>query len=116
MALRNTFEVIMAVNLRLIKFVFGFKTPESLQPTSNQGVPGRMVTLKALMKGMRTEFLNGELFGNMYEAEVLTKRWIRYYNEIRPHSSLNGKPPAPQSILPPSLGYCVNLDYPVTKG
>jgi len=25
---------------------------------------------------MRDEFLNGELFGNMYEVEVLTKQWV----------------------------------------
>ena len=49
---------------------------------------------------MRDEFLNGELFGNMYEAQVLTKRWVEYYNTIRPHSSLGGRPPAPQSIIP----------------
>lgn len=49
---------------------------------------------------MRDEFLNGELFGNMYEAKVLTDRWVRYYNEIRPHSALEGRPPAPQSIIP----------------
>lgn len=49
---------------------------------------------------MRDEFLNGELFGNMYEAEVLTKRWVWHYNTIRPHSSLGGKPPAPQAIIP----------------
>ena len=47
---------------------------------------------------MRDEFLNGELFGNLKEAEVLTKRWIEYYNTIRPHSSLGGK--APQTIIP----------------
>ena len=46
---------------------------------------------------MRDEFLNGELFGNMYEVEVLTKRWVKYYNEIRPHTSLRGK--APQMII-----------------
>ena len=46
---------------------------------------------------MRDEFLNGELFGNLYETEVLTKRWVKYYNEIRPHSGLGGRPPAPQS-------------------
>ena len=39
---------------------------------------------------MRDEFLNGELFGNMYETQVLTKRWVEYYNTIRPHSSLGG--------------------------
>jgi len=49
---------------------------------------------------MRDNFLKGELFGNMYEAEVLTKQWLAYYNTIRPHSSLGGKPPAPQMIIP----------------
>jgi len=48
---------------------------------------------------MRDEFLNCELFGNMYEAQVLTKRWVRYYNEVRPHSALRGK--APQMIIYP---------------
>ncbi|NLB91631.1 MAG: transposase, partial [Clostridiales bacterium] len=48
---------------------------------------------------MRDEFLYGELFGNMYEAQVLAKRWVHYYNTIRPHSSLSGKPPAPQSVI-----------------
>ena len=48
---------------------------------------------------MRDEFLNGEIFGSFYETEVLTKRWVKYYNEIRPHSSLGGKPPAPQSLV-----------------
>jgi len=49
---------------------------------------------------MRDEFLKGEIFGNMYETEVLTKRWVTYYNTVRPHSSLGGKPPAPQAIIP----------------
>ena len=49
---------------------------------------------------MRDEFLNGELFGNMYEAEVLIERWRRYYNEIRPHSALGGRPPAPKVMIP----------------
>lgn len=38
---------------------------------------------------MRDEFLNGELFGNLYEAEVPAKRWKDYYNHIRPHGSLS---------------------------
>jgi transposase InsO family protein len=49
---------------------------------------------------MREEFLNCELFGNLYEAEVLTKRWVQYYNTVRPHSSLRGRPPAPQTMIP----------------
>ena len=47
---------------------------------------------------MRDEFLNGELLGNLFEAKVLTQRWVAYYNTVRPHSALGGRPPAPQSI------------------
>ena len=49
---------------------------------------------------MRDGFLNGELFGNMYETQVLKKRWVEYYNTIRPHSSLGGRSPAPQMSIP----------------
>jgi len=49
---------------------------------------------------MRNDFLNGELFGNMHEAIILTARWVVYYNEVRPHSSLGGRPPAPQAFIP----------------
>jgi len=49
---------------------------------------------------MRYEFLDGELFGNLYEAQVLTKGWVKEYNEVRPHSALHGK--APQMIIYPA--------------
>ena len=48
---------------------------------------------------MRDEFLNRELFDTMFEMEVLSKRWVREYNIIRPHSSLGYRPPAPQTIM-----------------
>ncbi len=47
---------------------------------------------------MRDEFLNGEIFDTMIEAEILTNRWVDVYNTLRPHSSLGYKPPAPQTI------------------
>lgn len=40
---------------------------------------------------MVDEFLNGELFGSFYKTEVLTKRRVKYYNEIKSHGSLAGK-------------------------
>ena len=49
---------------------------------------------------MRDEFLNGELFGNMYEVKVLTNRWVKEYNTVRPHSSLCYRPPVPQTVTP----------------
>jgi transposase InsO family protein len=43
--------------------------------------------------------MNGELFGNLHEAQFLSNRWKDYYNSIRPHGSLDDRPPAPQSFL-----------------
>jgi Transposase and inactivated derivatives len=48
---------------------------------------------------MRDEFLNGEIFDTMTEAEVLTRHWVHDYNTVRPHSALGYCPPAPQAFL-----------------
>jgi transposase InsO family protein len=64
------------------------------------GSPWENGYIESFNARMRDEFLNGELFGNMYEAQVLIGRWVRYYNTVRPHSSLRGRPPAPQTIVP----------------
>ncbi len=44
---------------------------------------------------LRDEFLNGEIFYTLKEAQVLAERWRTYYNTERPHSSLGYRPPAP---------------------
>ena len=49
---------------------------------------------------LRDELLNGEIFYTLKEAQVLIERWRRYYNHVRPHSSLGYRPPAPEAILP----------------
>ncbi len=48
---------------------------------------------------LRDELLNGEIFYSLKEAQVLIEQWRRHYNEVRPHSSLGYRPPAPKSIL-----------------
>ncbi len=48
---------------------------------------------------MRDELLDREIFDTLAEAQVLINRWRREYNQIRPHSSRNYRPPAPQTIL-----------------
>ena len=65
---------------------------------------------------MRDEFLNGELFGSLREAEVLSKRWQKYYNTIRPHSALGGKPPAPQMLIPCTAGQRITDSGSAIKG
>ena len=46
------------------------------------------------------EFLNGEVFSTLAEAQILIERWRREYNQVRPHSALAYRPPAPKTILP----------------
>jgi len=50
---------------------------------------------------LRDELLNGEIFTTLQEAKVLTEVWRRDYNQVRPHSSLGYKPPAPETISGP---------------
>ena len=47
----------------------------------------------------RDECLNREIFDTVVEAKVLIERWRREYNQVRPHSALGYRPPAPQAIL-----------------
>jgi putative transposase len=47
---------------------------------------------------MRYQLLDGEIFYSLLEARVVIEAWRRHYNEIRPHSSLGGRPPlAPET-------------------
>ena len=46
---------------------------------------------------LRDELLNGEIFTTLQEAKMLTEVWRRDYNQVRPHSSLAYKPPAPET-------------------
>jgi putative transposase len=48
---------------------------------------------------MRDELLDREIFTTLAEAKVLVGQWRKEYNQIRPHSSLNYRPPAPEAIL-----------------
>ena len=48
---------------------------------------------------LRDELLNQEIFMTLEEAKVLIEQWRREYNQVRPHSSLGYRPPAPEAIL-----------------
>jgi len=47
---------------------------------------------------MREQFLNGELFYTLKEAQIMAERWRIHYNTVRPRSSLGGQPPAPETL------------------
>ncbi len=48
---------------------------------------------------LRDELLDREIFTTLEEAKVLIEQWRREYNQVRPHSALGYRPPAPEAIL-----------------
>ena len=52
---------------------------------------------------LRDELLDREVFYTLLEVQVLTEQYRQTYNQIRPHSSLGYRPPAPETIQPPDL-------------
>ena len=52
---------------------------------------------------MRDELLNREIFTTLKEAQVLIEQWRKEYNQVRPHSARNNRPPAPEAILSAAL-------------
>ena len=52
---------------------------------------------------LRDELLNREIFTTLTEAKVLIGQWRREYNQVRPHSSLGYRPPAPEALIPVTL-------------
>jgi len=49
---------------------------------------------------LRDELLNREIFTTLTEAKILIEEWRKEYNQVRPHSALNYRPPAPEAIIP----------------
>ena len=55
---------------------------------------------------LRDVVLNREIFYTLAEAQFIIENWRMEYNQIRPHSSLGYRPPAPETIAaaPPHGG------------
>ena len=62
------------------------------------GSPWENGYIESFNEKMRDQFLNGEIFYSLREAQILIERWRRHYNNVRPHSSLGGVPPVPETI------------------
>jgi transposase InsO family protein len=63
---------------------------------------------------LRDELLNREIFYTLQEAKILIKHWRREYNQIRPHSALGYKPPAPEAVLMPTITATLRTGLPQT--
>ena len=52
---------------------------------------------------LRDELLNREVFYTLQEAKVLIEQWRKENNQVRPHSALRYRPPAPEAKIPVTL-------------
>ena len=64
------------------------------------GSPWENGYIESFNARFRDELLNGEIFYTLREAQVVIEEWRRHYNNVRPHSALGWRPPAPEAILP----------------
>ncbi len=48
---------------------------------------------------LRDELLEREIFTTLEEAKILIEQWRKEYNQIRPHSAKNYRPPTPETII-----------------
>jgi len=69
----------------------------------SEEVPGRRGYIESFNGKLRDELLNREIFTTLTEAKILIEEWRKEYNQVRPHSALNYRPPAPEAIIPLTL-------------
>jgi len=63
---------------------------------------------------LRDKLLNREIFYTLQEAKILIEHWRRDYNQVRPHSALGYKPPAPEAML--MLPFTVTVPFGLPQG
>jgi len=76
------------------------------------GLPWKNVYNESFNESLRDELFNGKIFYSLAETKVLIEAWRRHYNTVRPHSSLDYRPPAPETVtplLPPSGSASLHL-------
>ncbi len=67
-----------------------------------RGSPWENGYIESFNGKMRDELLNREVFSTLIEAKALIREWRQEYNHVRPHSSKNYRPPAPEAVLLPA--------------
>jgi putative transposase len=68
------------------------------------GKPQQNGFIEAFNGRLRDELLNEEVFETLAAARAMLARWRHDYNHVRPHSALDGRPPAVQRAVQGSAG------------
>ena len=64
------------------------------------GSPWENGYIESVNGKLRDDLLDRELFYTLLEVRVLTERYRRTYNQVRPHSSLGYRSPTPEALMP----------------
>jgi transposase InsO family protein len=64
-----------------------------------RGSPWENGYIESFNGKLRDELLDREIFTTLTEAKVLIEQWRKEYNQVRSHSALGYRPPAPETIL-----------------
>jgi len=67
------------------------------------GSPWENGYIESFSGKLRDELLDWEIFTTLTEAKILIEEWRKEYNQVRPHSALKYRPPAPEAIIPLTL-------------
>ncbi len=67
------------------------------------GSPWENGYIESFIGKLRDELLNREVFTTRTVGRILIERWRKEYNQVRPHSALGYRPPAPETRMPISL-------------
>lgn len=67
------------------------------------GSPWENGYIESFIGKLRDELLNREIFTTVTEAKILIEEWRKEYNQVRPHSALNYRPPAPEAVMVATL-------------
>ena len=77
-----------------------------------RGSPWENGYIESFNARLRDELLNGEIFYSLREAQIVIESWRRHYNTIRPHASLDYKPPTPEVFVPALAAWPAALRRP----
>jgi len=96
----GTFVPTTAPNLSRLPYKNGSLQSGPGRPTPSRVALGRTAIARASTRNFAMS-CSMEKFSTACRKPGSSSNWRRHYNEIRPHSSLGYKPPAPEAIIPP---------------